>query len=182
MAGFVTFHTPMLSTPKFAGSDPYTLSGFNRQIFGPRAGWLYNPAGHDWEFMVGGTAEGRLCGGNLSIIASAMGTPYEVDTKGKILFIEEAEEAPYKIDRMLNQLYLAGKLDDCAGLIFGDFADCDAPEPDKSLTIPEIIRNLGLDIPVLYNLRCGHCYPTASLPMGAALRMDSISDSLEILA
>jgi len=91
------------------------------------------------------------------------------------------EEEPYKIDRMLNQLRLAGKFDDCVGVIFGDFADCLPKDPERSLTIPEIIENLRLPVPVLNNLRCGHCYPTASLPMGAFLRMNSHTNILEVL-
>ncbi|MDR2168063.1 MAG: LD-carboxypeptidase [Clostridiales bacterium] len=181
VAGFVTFHTPMPATPKFSTADPYTLKEFNRYIFGEESRQIFNPPGHNWEFLTEGAAEGALCGGNLSIIASSMGTPYEIDTSGKILFIEETEEQPYKIDRMLNQLRLAGKLDDCVGLIFGDFNDCDAPEPEKSLSLVEIARNLSSDMPVLWNFRCGHCFPTASLPMGAKVRLDSAAGTLAVV-
>ena len=91
------------------------------------------------------------------------------------------EEPPYKIDRMLNQLHLAGKLSECAGIIFGDFADCIAPEPEKSLSLLQIIDNLELKMPTLWNFRCGHCYPTASLPMGMTARINATTDSFEIL-
>jgi len=179
--GLISFHTPMLSTPKFAEADPYTLEHFTRQIFGNSKGKIINPKGHEWKFLQNGKAKGELCGGNLSIIVSSLKTPYEINCTGKILFIEEVEEAPYKIDRMLNQLRLAGKLDECVGIIFGDFADCMSPEPEKSLTINEIIQNLKLKVPILWNFRCGHCYPTASLPMGMTARLDATSDTFEIL-
>ncbi|MCL2619819.1 MAG: LD-carboxypeptidase [Defluviitaleaceae bacterium] len=178
---FITYHTPMLATPGFVRADGYTLDKFAKLIFSEGPQVLNNPYGHEWEFLVEGSAIGRLCGGNLAIIASSLGTDFEIDTHGKILFIEEVEEEPYKIDRMLNQLRLAGKFNDCAGVIFGDFADCLPKDPERSLTIPEIIENLRLPVPVLNNFRCGHCYPTASLPMGAFLRMNSHANILEVL-
>lgn len=178
---FITYHTPMLATPGFIKADGYTLDKFTKLIFRAGPQKLVNPPGYKWEFLVEGCAIGRLCGGNLAIIASSLGTDFEIDTKGKILFIEEVEEEPYKIDRMLNQLRLAGKFDSCVGVIFGDFADCFPKDPENSLTIPEIFDNLKLTVPVLNNFRCGHCYPTASLPMGAFIRMNSHTNTLEVL-
>ena len=180
--GLITFHSPMPGTLKFAQADLFTKTTFQDFIFGVDGSYIYkNPTGFDWCFLNQGEATGKLCGGNLSIITSSIGTPYEIDTKGKILFIEEVDEEPYKIDRMLNQLHLAGKLKDCVGIVFGDFADCDTKEPAKSLTILEIINNLNLTIPILYNFRCGHCYPTATLPMGAMVRLDSDKNSFEVI-
>ena len=72
--GLVTFHTPMPATKKFATADPYTLEQFTRKIFGNAKGKVSNPPGHIWEFLQGGIAEGELCGGNLAIIASSLGT------------------------------------------------------------------------------------------------------------
>ncbi|MCL2349923.1 MAG: LD-carboxypeptidase [Defluviitaleaceae bacterium] len=180
-SGFITFHTPMPATPGFVRADSYTLNKFKEQIFEPGARSLENPQGYEWRFLTHGKAEGALCGGNLSIIASSMGTPYEMDTRGKIIFIEEVEEQPYKIDRMLNQMRLADKFGQAAGVVFGDFADCIAPEPEKSLDIVQIINNLKLTIPVLYNFRCGHCYPNASLPMGAMAQLNSATNSFDIV-
>ncbi|MCL2236115.1 MAG: LD-carboxypeptidase [Defluviitaleaceae bacterium] len=179
--GFITYHTPMLATPGFVRADGYTLDKFARQMFGTGTGELRNPESFNWDFLVGGTAIGRLCGGNLAILASSLGTDFEIDTRGKILFIEEVEEEPYKVDRMLNQLRLAGKFADCAGVVFGDFADCLAKDPDKSLEIPEIIANLELTVPTMTGFRCGHCYPTASLPMGAFARLSSAANKFEVL-
>jgi muramoyltetrapeptide carboxypeptidase len=171
----------MPATPLFSQADSYTLACFEGYIFNPGPVALKNPLGHKWEFLSRGQAEGRLCGGNLAIIVSSLGTPYEIDTEGKIIFIEEVGEEPYRIDRMLNQLRLAGKFKDCAGLVFGDFADCGPVDFENSLTIPEIILNLNLPVPILYNFRCGHCYPTATLPMGAMARLDSNKDLFEVI-
>jgi len=181
-AGLMTFHTPMLCEVGFATSDAYTAGYFNKYIFDNAIhGNFHNPHGHIWEFLVGGRAVGQLCGGNLTVLASLMGTPYEPDTAEKIIFIEDIGEEPYKIDRMLNQLHMAGKLDTASGMVFGDFTNCQPKNTASSLTISDIIQNLQLSIPVLYNFACGHCTPTASLPMGAIVKLDSIANSFTIL-
>ena len=73
--------------------------------------------------VVAGKARGRLTGGNLSLVTSLMGTPYEIETRGKIVYLEDIGEAPYRVDRMLSSLRLAGKLDDVAGVLLGTFTD-----------------------------------------------------------
>ena len=78
-----------------------------------------NPADAPIMTLVGGKAEGELCGGNLSLVVASLGTPWEIDTRGKLIFLEDADEQPYSIDRMFTQLRNAGKLDDCAGIILG---------------------------------------------------------------
>ncbi|MCL2396777.1 MAG: LD-carboxypeptidase [Defluviitaleaceae bacterium] len=181
-AGVMTFHTPMVGEKGFDAADAYTLKHMHKYIYKTDIrGKIKNPGGHRWEFLVPGMAEGVLCGGNLSVMVSLMGTAYEPDTAGKIIFIEEIGEKPYRIDRMLNQLHMAGKFDACAGVIFGDFADCAPNNPARSLTVKEIMQNLHFNVPVMYNFRCGHCLPTASLPMGATARLDSTLDTLIIL-
>ncbi|MCL2575995.1 MAG: LD-carboxypeptidase [Defluviitaleaceae bacterium] len=180
IAGFVTYHTPMLATHDFAKAGEYTLRSFHHQIFKATPNVYRNPTRQKWEFLSTGFAAGQLCGGNLSVISAGIGTEFEIQTSGKILFIEEIGEEPYKIDRMLNQLRLAGKFDELEGMIFGAFTDCE-PSDKQSLTIPQIIKNLRLDIPILYNFACGHTYPTASLPMGAKARLDSATDLFEVL-
>ena len=98
----ITFHTPMASTEFYKGVDDYTMNYFKKNIFRDKPlGILKNPEGQEIKTLVSGKAKGKLVGGNLSLIASSMGTPYELDTKGKILFLEEVEESPYRIDRML---------------------------------------------------------------------------------
>ena len=107
-------------------------------------------------------------------------TGFEIDTAGKILFIEDVGEEPYKIDRMLNHLRLAGKLDACVGLVFGSFTNCEPKEFAEGTTIKEIVKDLGLEKPVLWGFACGHTFPTASLPMGAMARLDSYGDTFEV--
>lgn len=76
------------------------------------------------ETLGNGAAKGELVGGNLALLVTTLGTPYEIDTKGKLLFIEDVDEEPYRIDRMLNQLNMAGKLSDAAGILLCDFHNC----------------------------------------------------------
>ena len=167
------------SKMKWKERDEYTQADMNKYITNEDfSGEILNP--HEaWHFLTTGTAAGLLCGGNLAIICATMGTPYEINTHGKIIFIEDVNEAPFRIDRMLHQLKLAGKFDVCTGVVFGDFANCEGG--NGSLTIPEIIADLNLSVPVLYGLKCGHCMPTASLPLGAMVRLCSTENSFTIL-
>ena len=182
-ARLMTFHTPMLCEAGFTGADAYTTANFNKCMFKTMSkDNIVNPPGHIWEFLSGGRAEGPLCGGNLSVITSLLGTPYEIDTNEKILFLEDVGEEPYKVDRMLNQMRMAGKFDKTLGIIFGSFTDCEPNDASKEHTfsIPEIIDGLHLNMPVLYGFACGHCTPTASLPLGAIAVLDSITNCFEI--
>jgi len=119
----ITFHGPMA----LAGFSDYTLEHFKRALFDPRPlGALSNPPEarafrpkHPTRTLRGGRATGALIGGNLTLIASTMGTPWEIQTDGKLLFLEDVGEEPYSMDRMLTQLRLAGKFRNIAGLILG---------------------------------------------------------------
>lgn len=174
ICGFITYHSPMPSSEFYRGTDEYTLNQYKKYIFGSSIdGVIENPHGNPIKTFVSGEAEGTLIGGNLSLLASSIGTKYEVDTKGKILFIEEVEEEPYKIDKMLLQLKQSGKLKDAAGIIFGSFTRCEPENKDKSLTLEEIFNDLIVDEgrPTIYNASCGHSTPTMTLPMGAQARI-----------
>jgi muramoyltetrapeptide carboxypeptidase len=105
---------------------------------------------------------GLITGGNLSIICSTLGTPMEIDTKGKMLFLEEINEEPYQIDRLLMQLLYAGKLDDCNGIMLGDFK---GPDQEGIFhTIKKILEPLGK--PVAYRIPAGHTIPNVTIPLG----------------
>ena len=180
----------MAATDLFVNADCYTLRHFEDCVFGGKMGALENPKGFEWEFLVRGQARGRLCGGNLAVLTSLLGTPFEIDSKDKIIFLEEIGEEPYRVDRMINQLRLAGKFKDCAGVVFGDFADCGSSNnslndssnsPPNKEDIREIILKLQLSVPVLYNFKCGHCSPSASLPLGAMAQLDSNRSLFEII-
>ena len=105
-----------------------------------------------------------------------MGTPYEIDTKGKILFIEEVGEPPYKVDGLLTNLRNGGKFDDCAGILLGGFTDCrEKNDPATGLTLEEVFRELIVPAgkPTMSGVVCGHCSPSMALPMGRLFKMDA---------
>ena len=116
-----------------------------------------------------------LCGGNLSLLAASLGTPWEIDTKGKILFLEDIGEKTYRIDSMLTQLRNAGKFRDCAGIILGAWTDCPPEYPEKTLEMPEIFAQLIVPAgkPTVMDLACGHCSTTCALPMGRVCTLDA---------
>ncbi|MGL4336028.1 MAG: S66 peptidase family protein [Turicibacter sp.] len=119
-------------------------------------------------------AEGELIGGNLSIICSTLGTPYEIDTRGKILFIEEINEPVYVIDRLMSQLAFSGKLEDACGIIFGDFNVYDKEDTLKLLK--KMLRTYKK--PVAYKVPAGHCSPNMTLPFGVNVKLDPSSTSI----
>lgn len=170
--GFATYHMPMACA--LYAPDAYSLACAETMLFGTPANYE-NPEGYPRETLVPGTAEGVLCGGNLSLIAASLGTPWEIDTRGKILFFEDVDERPYRIDSMLTHLRNAGKFADCAGILIGDFSDCDPKPEEKTLSldalIDEIVKPVGK--PTIKGVRCGHCTPTMSLPLGKRFRMDA---------
>lgn len=171
----ITFHTPMASTEFYKGVDDYTMDYFKKNIFSDEPlGILKNPEGQKIKTLVSGKAKGKLVGGNLSLIASSMGTPYELDTKGKILFLEDVDEYPYKIDRMLLQLKQGGKFRDAEGIILGAWTRCEAKEGDNSLSLMDVFEELikTENKPTIYNLACGHCMTTMSLPLGAKVKIN----------
>lgn len=170
--GLITFHGPMGSSNL---RDEATLKSFMNVLtngFKPLA--IKNPDGIESQALIPGSAEGILAGGNLGLICDTLGTEYELDTEGKILFIEEVQEEPYRIDRMLTQLLLAGKLQSCRGFILGQFTKCSLPHYERSLTLDEIIedRILTLNKPTLSNFMSGHSYPRLTLPIGAHIRLN----------
>lgn len=173
--GLVTFHTPMPTTEWYQGLDDYTLASMKNLLFCPREEWgpLENPADAPApEVLVPGEARGRLAGGNLSLVSSSLGTPYEIDTRGTVLFLEDIGERPYRLDGMLTHLKNAGKLSQCAAILLGAFTDCQAEDPARSLTVPEVIADVVVPvcrekgIPLAAGLTCGHILPTMSLPLG----------------
>lgn len=183
LCGFVTFHTPMPSTEYYQPVDGFTMDGLRRCLFGPLAGPVENPAGQALAALAPGSAMGRLCGGNLSLLAASLGTPWELDARGKLLFLEDVDEHVYRVDAMLTQLRNAGKFHDCAGVILGAWTNCVPEDPAVTLTLEEVFRELIVPAgkPVLSGLACGHTLPTASLPLGAMAAMDADAGRLEVL-
>jgi muramoyltetrapeptide carboxypeptidase len=131
-----------------------------------------------------GKARGRLIGGNLSVIHALMGTPYEIVTDGKILFIEDVGEAPYRVDRMLSTLRLAGKFDKVRGVILGAFtARKEEAKWDDDASIDDVLRDYfaGLNVPVLAHFPVGHVPYNTTLPVGAQVEFDTEHQTLQVL-
>ncbi len=135
----------------------------------------------------GGKCEGELIGGNLSIVCSLLGTPYDVSTEGKILFLEEIGEEPYRIDRMLTQLLQAGKFDNIAGIALGIFKNCDIKkgngEFSNSFRLIEVLndRLYDLGVPVIYGLPFGHVKNKFTLPLGVKTILDVDNRTLTLV-
>lgn len=134
-----------------------------------------------------GLAQGRLVGGNLTVITSLLGTEYEIDTEDSILFLEEISEHPYKIDRMLTQLWLSGKFDNCKGIIFGYFHSIDSRRnfyPGYSFTIRQVIelRIKPLGVPSVIGLPIGHnSKMVMTLPIGSLAEIDTKNKTLTLI-
>ncbi|GAM04724.1 S66 peptidase family protein [Novosphingobium sp. MBES04] len=157
--------TPTLSVAGYTGPS---LGGGRR---GPRV-------------FAGGQAQGRLLGGNLSVLSALVGTPYFPDMRGAVLFLEDTNESEYRIDRMLTQLALAGVLKGLAGVVFGQCTNCRNPGPGYSnFTIYEVLDQHfgGLGIPAFQGLSIGHIAAQASVPVGCQVRLDADAGTLQVL-
>lgn len=184
--GLVTFHAPM-AVSDWSGSplDEATLASMLRALgtSEPMGELVNTPDYHVRKTVVPGVCEGTLVGGNLSLITSLLGTPYELDVRDRILFIEEIGERTYCVDRMLTQLRLAGAFEQCAGVVFGDFTDCPIEYLAFGLSLEEIIRDIVAPAgkPVFTGLQVGHCTPKLSLPHGVRCRLDADRCMLTVL-
>ncbi|SEM17900.1 muramoyltetrapeptide carboxypeptidase [Mesobacillus persicus] len=173
LTDLVTFHGPMIASDLGEEEvDLITKLSFS-QLFSPSP-IEYTEQISTLEPIVNGIAVGPLVGGNLSLITSSLGTRFEIETKGKILFIEEISEQPRVIDRMLNQLYMAGKLQSSAGIVFGDFNHCVA-ESGPSLTLEEVINHYVRlsNRPALRGFQIGHCSPNFAIPLNVTAMLDT---------
>src|SRR5471032_1575412 len=170
-AGFVTFHGPLLNADLLGDKQQPTESPFFNMLRGQmKAGSVIaHPVAYPLTTIEPGIAHGRVLGGNLSMIASIMGTPYEMDAEGVILFIEDVNEPLYRIDRLLTQLRLAGTLHKLRGVLVGDVAGV------EGTALEQLLKQTfePLRIPVLAGWRSGHCDPNLTLPMGALVRLDA---------
>jgi muramoyltetrapeptide carboxypeptidase len=180
-ANFVTFHGPM-AAKDFALGDGVDMASLQNALGGAAEWEIAEGAGA--KALVGGEAEGILYGGCLSLLIAALGTPYDIDTAGTILFMEDIAAKPFQIDRMLMQLKLAGKLKNVRGIIFGEMLDC-RQSPTQEYTLEEVVLRVleDLRIPVAFGLRSGHVSrANITLPFGVRARLEVGSQvSLKIL-
>lgn len=179
--GIVSFHGPHPATQE--------LTDFSRDCLlrvltcADAPGLLAFPAETDRaEAITGGAAEGRLVGGNLSLIAATLGTPYAVDATDAILFLEEVGEAPYRVDRLISQLRLGGVLDRVAGIALGAFTET-GEDADGPPGVLDVLRDLlgGLGVPVAHGFPFGHVDDNWTLPVGARARLDGDAGTLEVV-
>ena len=192
LAKLITFHTPnpMYGLGSKKGLDPISELYF----------WslLMNSNDYTYEIpfdlygdslkvqtMVPGIASGKLVGGNLSLICSTMGSVYEAETRGSILFIEDVGEAPYRIDRYLSELKLAGKLDLVNGIIIGRFSRRETEAPDRStdFKMHQVFQQYFsiMKVPVIFNFPSGHGSKNVSLPLGCIVEINTDYETFKVL-
>ena len=176
--GLPVFHGPMVAAD-FALDDGVHLPSFHAALAGEPC--ALGPA-EGMRTLRPGNAEGTLYGGCLSILVSLLGTPWEPDTAGKLLFLEDVAVKPYQIDRMLWQLAHAGKLRNIRGLIFGEMLDCVSPGADPDLLDQVILRAFrDADFPIALGLRSGHVSrQNVTLTFGIQARLVASADRAEL--
>ncbi|MGE5703055.1 MAG: S66 peptidase family protein [Clostridia bacterium] len=185
-AGLTTFHGPGM-----AGFNPEDLSDY-RKRFLFKALTSTEPIGEIEKadarnyihIIQPGEARGELIGGNLTLLCASLGTPYEVETEGKILFIEELDTEPWIMDHMLTHLFNAGKLHKLAGIVVGECKDCvpfkHHPGFPVTFSLEDILedRIRPLGIPAIYGLPLGHTRDLATIPLGVQGFLDATNGKL----
>lgn len=169
--GWIVFHGPMIG-PNF-GRTPSTLTDESFKtvlsLEVGRGGIEYPQV----RVLKAGGASGRLMGGCLSLLVTTLGTPYEIQTDGAILFLEDVNEAPYRVDRMLSHLRAAGKFRGVRGIVFGKMVDCH-PDGASSFSLDDVILDCLSDFPgpILADFPAGHGGEQVTLPLGTRVRCD----------
>jgi muramoyltetrapeptide carboxypeptidase len=187
-AGLVTFHGPMGTS----SWNRFNVDQFKR-VFLERELLEYRNSEDAGDELVQkrnrtvtineGKARGALVGGNLTVLTALAGTPYMPDFSGKILFLEEVSEAPYRVDRMLSTLKLMGALDKISGFIFGECTDCGPGEGYGSLTLEQILDDYirPLNIPAYRGAMIGHIREQFIVPVGGVVEMDAGAGRFRLL-
>ena len=176
-AGLIGFHGPVGTSTWNALTLRYWLPAVSGGTF------LATEPTEDLSTITPGVAEGPLFGGNLTVLSALVGTPYFPDTTGHVLFLEDVGEEPYRIDRMLTHLGLAGVLDGAAAVYFGDCRRCEASAGFRSLTLDQVLRDHlePLGVPVWKGRMVGHVADKLTLPIGVRARVDASTGTLETL-
>lgn len=179
--GLITFHGPMINS-NF--TDTTTSNSFSQISTCNYDNFSYNFSDiNNLNIYNGKSFSGKLVGGNLAMICSSIGTPYEVETNNSILLLEEVNESPYSVDRMLTHLILSKKLKSCKGILIGHMKGCTISNSNTSLTLKEIIedRLVPLGIPIISGIPFGHDYPNITFPIGCKSTFDIDRKSLTII-
>ncbi|NDW19684.1 LD-carboxypeptidase [Dysgonomonas sp. 216] len=190
--GLVTFHGPIARTIHKGYNQEHfeniIVSPIDKYVIESSAEDLLKSANNktlDRYTITAGKAQGELVGGNLTLICSMIGTPYQIDMKGKIVMIEDINEEPYRIDRMLTQLIASGELTKAAGIVFGICRGCDKSDKTKTLnsfTLRQVIedRIKPLNIPAVYGLSFGHNINNFTFPIGLKARFDANNMTIQL--
>lgn len=166
--GWTMLYAPVIGGNMRQLEDAFTLRHFKNALFSTEP---LGPARFDDVIAVkSGKAEGVLTGGCLTLVAASLGTPYEIETDGKILFFEDVHEKPYQVDRLLMHLKLAGKFKKCRGAFFGVI---NGPNPTEHYveTVKSVLGDGGF--PILMNFPAGHVKKSFTVPLGAKVRLDT---------
>lgn len=174
--GLAGLHAPMPASDLVKeGRETDAQALFDLLRGGLMGGHVFAPTALATDLRVDGLAEGVLIGGNLSLVAALVGTPYAWPAAGAILFLEDVGEEPYRIDRLLGQLRLAGVLDAAAGFLLGSFSD----EASPAEVLYDYLGRLGK--PVLGGWPSGHGTPNLPLPLGVRVRLDATAGTLTLM-
>ena len=166
----VTFHGPMVA--KDIADGTFDLSSWNHALTGSPE---WNIPVEGVEVLRTGLGRGLLYGGCLSMLVASLATPFEIETKEAILFIEDIGEKPYRIDRMLMQLAQAGKFEGVRGFVFGEMLDC-APPKGETYTLQQVIMRVlaPYNVPIVYGLKSGHVTSgNITLPIGVQAELEA---------
>jgi muramoyltetrapeptide carboxypeptidase len=184
LAGMITFHGPV----GISSFSEYSTAHLRAVLMEPRGGHVIAAAPDTRtqpaeETMVGGVATGPLMGGNLSVLSALVGTPYAARLRGAIAFLEDVDEAPYRINRMLTQLVQSGELGSAAGIMFGTCAHCVVADDGPTLTLEETLRDRlePLKKPTAIGLSFGHVAKHFTIPLGVRARLDATARTLTLL-
>jgi muramoyltetrapeptide carboxypeptidase len=182
--GLITFAGPMVAVDFYEEVSEFTEEMFWKLITSTKKyGRINNPADENILSLNSGSTNGRIVGGNLSVISGLIGTEYFPNLKDKILLIEEMGEMPYKIDRMFNQMRLSKMFQGIKGVVIGSFRDCQESDPNKrTLTLGEVISEYmtPLKKPVIYNFKHGHLRENITVPVGVTIKLNASRKFIEI--
>ncbi len=163
--------------------DDFSLNDFWKVLTEKQKGRVLKNPNDLCKTLIPGKTTGKLVGGNLSLIATMVGSEYEVDFTDKIVFIEEVTEEPYQIDRYLSSIRLRGMLEKAKGFVFGYFSECEPSEGRKGTqTYVDIIKDYvgKLGKPTIYDFACGHSFPFINLPIGTLVTLDADEKTITI--
>lgn len=181
-ANLITFHGPM-AVSNFTGNyNRDTYENFIEILSNLKDKQSIKNITKELGVLNEGRAKGKLVGGNLATLIATLGTEYDLDYNGKILFLEDIGEKTYKIDRFLNQLKKHGVFEKIEGLVLGDFKNC-TQASEKDMTLLEVFQNYFKELkkPVIYNFESGHSEPMLTLPLGAICEIDTYNKELRVL-